>query len=109
MDGLGDGWMVWDTLGRLLVTSYRFSLNSASKLAISGKPTRCTRNLEDSLYFYRIQPREKRWLLEVMEGLGKVVDGWNGVRKCLASFSTQNQGQEMVVFAQHAWRNFYVK
>ena len=49
MEGLGDGWMVWDTLGRLLVTSYRFYLNLASKQGILGKPASCPRNLQDSL------------------------------------------------------------
>jgi len=39
MEGLGDGWMVWESPGRFLVTSYRFSINSASKQTVSGKPT----------------------------------------------------------------------
>ena len=45
MEGLGDGWMVWDTLGGILVTSYSFSITLASKWAILGKPVGCTRNL----------------------------------------------------------------
>ena len=85
------------------------SLNSASKQATIGKPTGCPKNLHDSLYFYRIEPKEKGWVLKVMEGLGKVVGGWNGVRKFVGSLRTENQGWEMVGFAQHAWRSFHVK
>jgi len=46
------------------------------------------------------------------EGDGRPREGgwwWNGVRKCLGSLRTQNQGWEMVGFAQHAWRSFHVK
>ena len=76
MEGLGDPWV---TLGRFLEVFPQFG----PKQATTGKPTGCTRNLQDSLNFYKIKLREKRWVLEVMEGLGKVVDGWNGVRKGL--------------------------
>jgi len=41
-----------------------------------------------------------------MEGIRKVVGGWNGVRKCIVSLKTQNQGWEVFGFAQHAWRSF---
>jgi len=41
-----------------------------------------------------------------MEGLGKVVDGWNGVRKFLGSLKIQNQSWEMDGFAQKALEKF---
>jgi len=44
-----------------------------------------------------------------MEGLGKVVGGWNEEIKFLGSLRTQNQGWEMVGFSQHAWRSFPIK
>ena len=40
-------------------------------------------------------------------GLGKVVDGWNEVRKGLGSLINQHQIYGMVGFAQCAWKNFY--
>ena len=110
--GLGmleDGWKVWETLRWPCVASWRFSLNSASKQGTTEKPIGCTKNLQDSLYFYRIQPREKWWVQEVMEGLGNVVSGWNWVIKFLVSLKTQNQSWEMDGFAQKAWRSFLVK
>ena len=58
---------------------------------------------------YRIQPREKCEVLEVMGGLGKVCDGWNGVGKFLVSLRTQNQSREMDGFAQKTRRSFLVK
>ena len=39
--------------------------------------------LQDPLETYRIQLREKGWMLKVMESLGKVVGGWNEARDCL--------------------------
>lgn len=40
-----------------------------------------------------------------MEGLGNVVDGWNGVRKFLGALRTQNQSWEIDGFAQKSWRS----
>ena len=85
MDGVGDPWV---TFSGFIEVFRQFGL----KTGHYRKPTGCTRNLQDSLYFYKIQPGEKQEVLEVMEGLGKVVDGWNGVRKCLGSLKSQHQG-----------------
>ena len=40
-------------------------------------------NLQDPLKTYKIQPKEKEWILKVMESLWKVVGGWNEARECL--------------------------
>ena len=52
--------------------------------------------------------REKCEVLEVMGGLGKVCDGWNGVGKFLGSLRTQGQSRDMGGFAQKTWKFFYV-
>jgi len=65
------------------MASWRFSLNFASKQATTGKPIGYTKNIQDPLKTYRIQPREKGWMLKVMEILGKMFSGWNESRECL--------------------------
>lgn len=65
--------------------------------------------LYELLETYKIQPREKCEVLEVMGGLRKVCDGWNGVEKLLGSPRTQNQSRDMDGSAQKAWRSFLVK
>ena len=71
--------------------------------------TRCLENVQDPLYFYRIKSREKGWVLKVMEGLGKVVGGWNEARECLGPLENSKKIWEMVGFAQQDWRSFLVK
>jgi len=44
-----------------------------------------------------------------MKGLGNMVGGWNEARKCLGSLRTQNQGWEMVGFAQSCLEKFPCK
>jgi len=72
----------------------------ASKQATTGQPTRCPNAftgcpefLQVPLYSYMIQPREKEGILKVMEGLGKVVRGWNEAKECLGPL--QNSKPEL--------------
>jgi len=71
--------------------------------------TGCPENLQDPLYFYKIQPREKGGMWKVMEGLGKVVGRWNEARECLGPLQNSKLECEMVGVAPQAWRSILVK
>lgn len=61
------------------------------------------------MYFYKIQSREKGGMLKVIEGLGKVIGGWNDTRQCLGPLQNSKLEFEMVGFSQQDRRSSFVK